>query len=237
MDSPVLVTGAGRRIGLHLVNTFREEGIEPVVHYHTRTEPVDQLERDGVTVLQGDFDHRDGILRFVERLDDNVNSLGGIIHNASMFDETEASLEEASEQYSNFFHVHMMAPYLINEGCLDLLKQSDRSPADIIMLTDMYVDRPEADIDIYGSTKAGLSNLVESGAQKYGPEIKVNGIAPGPVLFEEDAGEEYRQQVLDRTPLDREGGADSIADVVMMILENDFMTGAQIPVDGGRRLR
>lgn len=235
MGSNILITGAGRRIGLRLAEDLIEEGYDVIVHYHNRTEAIDRFEEDGVTVLQGDFDYDEGITSFIEELKDSVFSLSGIIHNASMYTSTPDDPAKAIKRYDRFYNVHMKAPYLINDRLEDLLIKSDRSPADIIVLTDIYADHPEPEIDLYSSTKAGLKNLVNSGARKFAPDVKVNAIAPGPVLFEEDSDEQYRDRVLDKTPMSREGRPDSISGVVTMILEHDFMTGAHIPVDGGRR--
>lgn len=236
MSKPILITGAGKRVGLHLARQLMKAEYDLVVHYHSHTEAIDEFKEQDIPVIQGDFDRPEGIHDFINRVKDITGDLRGIIHNASMYSNTSPELEKASEQFSNFFHVHMMAPYLINEGLLDRLEGTKSSPADIIALTDMYVNRPEPRIDTYSATKAGLKNLVESGAKKYAPGVKVNAIEPGPVLFGEDADQSYRENVLNKTPMEREGGPESIFDVVKMILENDFLTGTHIPVDGGRRL-
>lgn len=236
MTAPILVTGAGRRVGLHLAETLLEHDYQPLVHYHNRTDSVGELSDRGVPVIQGDFDHREGIFEFLDTVRDTVDSLGGIIHNASMFADTDPDLQTAASQFNDFFHVHMMAPFVLTEGLMELLEKSSRDPTDVIALTDMYADRPEPDVDAYCATKAGLASLVSSGAQKYAPEVKMNAVAPGPVLFEEGADEDYRRRVLEKTPMNREGGENSISEVVLMILEHDFMNGATVPVDGGRRL-
>ena len=109
-------------------------------------------------------------------------------------------------------------------------------PADIIHITDINVENPTPDFDIYGSTKAGLHNMTLALAKKFGPEIKVNAVAPGPVLFTQAHSDEVRQQILAETLLGKEGGPEPVYLAVKSLLMNPFITGASIPVDGGRRL-
>jgi dihydromonapterin reductase/dihydrofolate reductase len=130
----------------------------------------------------------------------------------------------------------MMAPFLINQGLQDRLQGDEDNPADIIHITDINVENPTPRFDIYGTTKAGLHNMTLALAKKLAPNIKVNAIAPGPVLFTESHSEEVRQAMMDETPLAREGGAEPVYLAIKSVLDNPFLTGVSIPVDGGRRL-
>jgi dihydromonapterin reductase/dihydrofolate reductase len=130
----------------------------------------------------------------------------------------------------------MMAPFLINQSLQPLLKGDSGSPADIIHITDINVENPTPRFDIYGTTKAGLHNMMLVMAKKLAPTIKVNAVAPGPVLFTTQHSDQVKQQMLDETPLAKEGGAEPVYLAVKSLLDNPFITGASIPVDGGRRL-
>ncbi|MDQ7072835.1 MAG: SDR family oxidoreductase [Gammaproteobacteria bacterium] len=125
---------------------------------------------------------------------------------------------------------------MINKGLQSLLQGEADNPADIIHITDINVENPTPEFDIYGTTKAGLHNLTLALAKKYAPAIKVNAVAPGPVLFTDQHSEATRKRMLAETPLAREGGAEPVYLAVKSLLDNPFITGVSLPVDGGRRL-
>ncbi len=236
MQKKVLITGASRRVGLHMARRLHEEGYSVLAHYRSETEGVQELRALGIDLIRADFDSRDNILDFVTHLRHQYRDLRAIIHNASSFAPTDDDLATAADQYEQFFYVHMMAPYLINQGLQDRLHGDDGHPADIIHITDINVENPTPNFDIYGTTKAGLHNMTLVLAKKYAPAIKVNAVAPGPVLFTALHSEEVKQNMLAETPLACEGGAEPVYLAVRSILTNPFLTGVSIPVDGGRRL-
>lgn len=236
MQKKVLVTGTSRRVGLHLAKRLHQDGYTVLAHYRSETDGVQELKNLGIETVRADFDSRDSILDFVTRLRHHYRSLRAIIHNASSFMATDDELARAAEQYEQFFYVHMMAPFLINQGLYDRLQGDDGNPADIIHITDINAENPTPRFDIYGTTKAGLHNMTLALAKKYAPNIKVNAIAPGPILFNESHPEQTRAEMLAETPLAREGGAEPVYLAVKSIFTNPFLTGASIPVDGGRRL-
>lgn len=236
MKQAVLVTGAGRRVGLHMAKRLLESGYQVLAHYRSRTDGIDELEALGVATIQADLQDKATILDFVSALRSRAETYRALIHNASAFMPTEASLADAADQYVQFFTVHMLAPYLISEGLAEQMQGAGDEPADIINITDINVENPTVKFDIYGTTKAGLHNMTVVLAKKLAPAIKVNAVAPGPVLFTESHSEEARQSMLAETPLAREGGPEPVFQAVKSLLENPYITGASIPVDGGRRL-
>jgi len=236
LENAVLVTGSGRRIGFHIASRLHQEGYTVLAHYRTHTDEIQVLEDLGIETIQADFNNSSAILQFVEGLKTRCAHFRALIHNASSFEPTSTELVTAAQQYEQFFNVHMMAPFLINQGLQDLLQGSEDMPADIIHITDINVENPTPKFDIYGTTKAGLHNMMLVMAKKFAPDIKVNAVAPGPVLFTEQHSADVQQQMLAETPLAKEGGVEPVYLAVRSILENPFMTGASIPVDGGRRL-
>jgi len=236
LEKVVLVTGAGRRIGFHLASRLHQEGYTVLAHYRTHTDEIQALQDLGVETIQADFNNSAAILQFVDDLQTRCTSFRALIHNASSFSPTADDLTAAAEQYEQFFNVHMMAPFLINQGLQSLLQSTDGEPTDIIHITDINVENPTPRFDIYGTTKAGLHNMMLVMAKKFAPQIKVNAVAPGPVLFTPQHSQEVQQQMLAETPLAKEGGAEPVYLAVKSLLDNPFITGASIPVDGGRRL-
>ncbi|MDT8310797.1 MAG: SDR family oxidoreductase [Methylophaga sp.] len=236
MHNPILVTGAGRRVGFHIAGRLQEDGYPVLAHYRTDTDDVQKLRDLGIAVIQADFADTAAILTFVQSLKTRFPQYRGIIHNASVFMPTETELAAAAAQYQAFFNVHMLAPFLINQGLAEQLQGENGDPADIIHITDINVENPTPRFDSYGTTKAGLHNMMLALAKKLAPQIKVNAVAPGPVLFTESHTEVARQAMLSETPLAREGGAEPVYLAIRSLLQNPFLTGVSIPVDGGRRL-
>ncbi len=236
LENAVLVTGANRRIGHHLAMRLHEEGYSIIAHYRTATAEIQTLSDRGISIVQADFVDSVAILQFCQALQDRCSSFRAIIHNASSFEATSSDLTVAAMQYQQFFNIHMLAPFLINEALRPLMQGQGDDPADIIHITDINVENPTPNFDIYGTTKAGLHNMMLVLAKKYAPQIKVNAVAPGPVLFTKQHSKTIRQQMLAETPLAKEGGAEPIYLAVESLLNNPFITGASIPVDGGRRL-
>jgi len=236
MQQTVLVTGAGKRVGYHLAKRLHQDGYQVLAHYRTETPEIQALTQQGIATIQADLGTPEQIMAFIAVLTTRSNHFRAVIHNASSFEPTSSDLAEAAEQYQQFFAIHMMAPYLINEGLKPYLKGEEGKPADIIHITDINVENPTPRFDIYGTTKAGLHNMTLALAKKLAPDIKVNAVAPGPVLFTEQHSEAVIKQMLAETPLAKEGGAEPVYLAVKSLLTNPFLTGCSIPVDGGRRL-
>lgn len=236
LENAILVTGAGRRIGHHLVLRLHQDGYTVLAHYRTHTPEIQALQDMGIATIQASLIDSQAILLFVDALKKQSSSFRALIHNASSFEATSDDLTVAAQQYEQFFNVHMMAPFLINQGLSSVLVGEDDKPADIVHITDINVENPTPRFDIYGTTKAGLHNMTLALAKKFAPLIKVNAVAPGPVLFTERHSPAVRQQMLDETLLAKEGGAEPVYLAVKSLLDNPFITGASIPVDGGRRL-
>jgi len=236
LENAVVVTGAGRRVGHHIAQRLHQDGYTVIAHYRMRTPEIQVLTELGITTVQAELSNSKEILAFVEQLKAHCQQFRAVIHNASSFEPTSDDLEQAVKQYQQFFTIHMMAPFLINQSIQPMLVGEGDDPADIIHITDINVENPTPAFDIYGTTKAGLHNMTLALAKKWGPKIKVNAVAPGPVLFTSTHTEETIEKMLDETLLKKEGGAEPVYLAVKSILTNPFLTGCSIPVDGGRRL-
>ena len=236
LKNAVLVTGAGRRVGHHIAQRLHQDGYTVIAHYRTLTPEIQALTKLGVTTIQADLSNSEAILVFVEQLKLHCQQFRAIVHNASSFEPTSEDVQEAAKQYQQFFTINMMAPFLVNQSLQTMMVGEGDDPSDIIHITDINVENPTADFDIYGTTKAGLHNMTLALAKKWGPKIKVNAVAPGPVLFTPSHAEATVNQMLDETLLKKEGGPEPVYLAVKSILSNAFLTGCSIPVDGGRRL-
>lgn len=124
---------------------------------------------------------------------------------------------------------------LINEGLFELLSATGDDP-NVIHITDIFAERPDPQYRTYTAAKAGLDNLALSYAQLWAPTVRVNRLQPGPILFLPEHSEEHKRKVLANTLLQREGGLQPVLDAIHLLINNAYMTGAVIKVDGGRFL-
>lgn len=234
--APILITGAGRNVGAHLARRLMADGRPVIVHYRTPTADVDALTAAGAATVQGDLDSAAGIHAVAVAVAAAAPRLGGIVHNASAFARTPDDTDDATADFERYWAVHMLAPWLLDRLLGPRLTGTAQRPADIVYITDIYADNPAPDFDVYCATKAGLQNLALSTAKRLAPAVKANVIQPGPIDFTEWHSEDDRDTILAGTPLGRTGGPEAIYRALRGILDNDYLTGAVIPVDGGRRL-
>ncbi len=232
----ILITGAGKRVGLHLAQTCWNNGYDVIAHYHTRTEAIDYLAQQEVVCVAADFSQTEAVAHLIDAVKARTTTLRAIIHNASAFETTASDLDLALRQMEHFFRVHMMASYHISQALSPLLMASESEHADIVQISDIYADNPNPLFDVYCASKAGAQNLALSLAKQFAPKIKVNVIQPGPILFKAWHDDAMREKVLAQTLLKKEGGVDAISVAVMAVLNNPYQTGSVIAVDGGRRL-
>jgi len=234
--SVALVTGAGRRLGYALAQTLQQGGYQVFAQYRTRTRQVEQLADVGVTLLAADLTIREQLAALIETVHARTSRLDLLIHNASCFAASTREVDDFPAQFESFFQLHMLAPAWMNERFRDLLSHDPGHPGNIIHITDICALRPDSAHHLYCASKAGLSNLTQSCARRYAPHIRVNEIAPGPILFAESHDAAHREKVLAQTPLGREGGLTPVLKAVDYLIDNPYVTGERIKVDGGRSL-
>ncbi|MDH4869309.1 dihydromonapterin reductase [Pseudomonas sp. BN515] len=231
--APILITGASQRVGLYCAERLLDEGQPVIISYRTERDGVRHLRERGATALAADFSSEAGILDFIEALKDCTDSLRAIVHNASDW-LTETPGHEA-DAFQRMFSVHMLAPYLINLHCEELLRRS--SPADIIHLSDDVARRGSEKRVAYCASKAGLDNLTLSFAARFAPHIKVNGIAPALVMFNADDDDAYRKKTLAKSALGIEPGPQVVYQGLRYLLDNSYVTGTTLTLNGGRHLK
>lgn len=231
--SPILITGAGQRVGLHCAERLLDDGESLIVTYRSERPGLVRLRERGALTLRADFSCEASILAFIAELKQHTDSLRAIVHNAS--DWLSETPGQEAEAFQRMFTVHMLAPYLINLHCAELLEKS--SPADIVHISDDVARKGSARRIAYCASKAGLDNLTLSFAARFAPAIKVNGIAPALVLFNENDDADYRAKTLAKSALGIEPGAEVIYQSLRYLLDNPYVTGTTLTVNGGRHLK
>lgn len=234
MTSPILITGAGQRIGLAFAHHCLDLGQPVIATYRTFRPAVEALEKAGATCIHADFASNEGIDKFLGLLKDRASSLRAIIHNASDW-MPESAETDPSDVMSAMMQIHAMAPYRINLACRELLESSD-STADIVHMTDYVVEKGSAKHIAYAASKAALENLTLSFAKLLSPRVKVNSLAPSLIMFNQQDSDAYREKTLKKSLMGIEPGVAVAVQTLQFLLDNPYITGRSIPLDGGRHL-
>jgi len=232
-DAPILITGASQRIGLHCAKRLLEDGHHVIATYRTERPGVEELQNLGATVLFANFATEQGIFQLIEQLQASTSSLRAIVHNASLWLCEEDGNE--GDTFTQQFNCHMLAPYLINLHCANLLRQS--SQADIVHISDDVTRKGSSKHMAYAATKAGLENLTLSFAARFAPEIKVNGIAPALIQFQPGDDIAYKTKTLAKSALGIEPGAEVVYQGLRYLLDNPYATGTTLAINGGRHIK
>ncbi|QLF92361.1 dihydromonapterin reductase [Pseudomonas sp. ABC1] len=230
--APILITGAGQRIGLYCAQRLLDEGQPVIVSYRQEREALDALRQRGAITLQADFADNQGILSFIERLKAQTTHLRAIVHNASDWHGDETG--QQADVFQRMFQVHMQAPYLINLHCAELLRHG--GAADIVHISDDVTRKGSKKHIAYAASKAGLENLNLSFAASLAPAIKVNAIAPALIQFNPTDDDEYRRKALAKSALGIEPGPQVIYQALRYLLDTPYVTGTTLAVNGGRHL-
>lgn len=235
----ILITGGAKRIGAAIVRLLHSQGMNIIIHYNNSSKEAIDLQNElndirenSIGLCSGNLaNHDDCELIFNEALK-IFGRIDALINNASNFFPTP--IESATEsQWDEIMAINLKAPFFLSKLCASQIKLHK---GDIINLIDIYADRPLHNHPIYIAAKAGLAALTKSLAQDLGPEIRVNGIAPGAILWPESGGtEEDKKNILSKTPIKKLGSPEDIASTALFFLRDaPFITGQIISVDGGR---
>ncbi|WP_150911847.1 dihydromonapterin reductase [Marinobacter halotolerans] len=234
MTSPILITGAGQRIGLAFAKHCLDRGQPVIVTYRSYRPAVDALQKAGATCIHADFSTGEGIDRFIPLLRDRTDSLRAIIHNASDW-MPESDDTDPANVMNAMMQIHAMTPYRINLALRDLLENSETT-ADIIHMTDYVVEKGSAKHIAYAASKAALENLTLSFSRLLAPRVKVNSLAPSLIMFNASDDDAYRKKTLKKSLMGLEPGVAVAVDTLQFLLDNPYITGRSIPLDGGRHL-
>jgi pteridine reductase len=235
-----LVTGAARRVGKAIALTLADRGAHVIITYHTsRVEALAtlrEIEARGVQgmVLQGNITRSSDVDSIVRHAIERFGRIDILVNNASNYYKTPfATLTE--EQWDDLVGTNLKGTFLVSKRVGDeMLKMG---VGKIINLADWAGLRPYKDFLPYCVAKAGVIALTTGLAKALAPHIQVNAVAPGSVMLPEDASASLREAIIRATPLKRIGAPSDIAQTVVFLVEgSDFITGAIIPVDGGRLL-
>ena len=237
----VLITGAARRVGAVIAHTLHAAGYDVALHYrHSAAEATalaDTLERQragSTLLLQGELADTAALPALVESLLAHYGRLDALVNNASAFYPTPVG-EATPTQWNELFASNAQAPFFLSQAAVPALREAQGG---IVNLLDIYAERPLANHPLYCMAKAALAAMTRSLALDLAPLVRVNGVAPGAVMWPSD-GKPYddQQAMLARTPMQRAGTPEDVASAVLWLLRDaPFVTGQVLRVDGGRTL-
>ena len=239
-ERPVaLITGAGRRIGAVIARTLHAAGYDLALHYRHSADDaralaneLEQQRSDSTLLLQADLADTPTLAALIERLLKHYGRLDALVNNASAFYPTPLGTATTT-QWDELFASNAQGPFFLSQAAIPALRETH---GNIVNMIDIYAERPLAEHPLYCMAKAALAAMTRSLALDLSPDIRVNGIAPGAVLWPSDGkGHDDQRAMLARTPLQRAGSPDDVASTVLWLLrDTSVVTGQIIRVDGGR---
>lgn len=238
----VLITGAARRVGRAIAKHFHQHGYNIIVHYRHSEQDANALvtqlntQRNASAVaISADLDNPAHYESLILHSYKAWHRLDVLMNNASTFFPTPISAAQLSD-WDALFHSNLKAPFFLAQSAAPFLRASH---GNIINITDIHAQKPLKNYSIYSCAKAGLRMLTQSLALELAPNIRVNAVAPGSVIWAEGknvASERQKQSLLKHTLLKRQVTPNEIAQAALFLAEHAGITGQTITVDGGRFL-
>jgi pteridine reductase len=236
-----LITGGVHRIGAEIARTLHGAGMRLVLHYRSSRAAAQQLQAelnqqrpDSVALVGADLLDFATLSAVINDAHSAWGRLDVLINNASSFYTTPLG-SVTEEQWHDLMGTNLKAPFFLSQAAAPHLKTARGC---IVNIVDIHAERPLKRFPVYSMAKAGLVMLTKSLACELGPEVRVNAVAPGAILWPEHEMDEVTQQrIISRTFLKRQGSPEDIARAVMFLIRDaDYTSGQVITVDGGRSL-
>jgi pteridine reductase len=238
----VLITGGAVRVGAAICRRLHAGGANLMLHYRASAgearllqAELNHIRAESVALIQADLLDLNKLPAVIDQTLQTFGRLDALVNNASSFFPTPVG-DITSQAWDDLIGTNLRAPLFLAQAAAPALKKSQGA---IVNIADIHAERPLKNFVVYSIAKAGLLGMTRSLARELAPEIRVNAIAPGPILWPDDASfdELSRQRIISHTPLKREGDPDDIAKAVRFLLDDaTYVTGETIRVDGGRHI-
>ena len=241
-DKVVLITGGAKRVGAAICRQLHAEGARLMLHYRNSAgearllqAELNHVREDSVALIQADLLDMTKLASLVEQCINRFGRLDGLINNASSFFQTPVG-DITPTDWDDLIGTNVRAPLFLSQAAAPALRKTQGS---IVNITDIHAERPLKNYVVYSVAKSALVGLTRSLARELAPEVRVNAVAPGPVIWpeENEFDELARQRIISHTPLRREGLPEDVAKAVHFLLaEASYVTGETLNVDGGRHV-
>lgn len=242
-----LVTGAAKRIGAEIARQLHEESFNLVIHYHRSekaanalVDELNEIREDSAVSIAADLNSLDQVINLAAQAQQKWRRIDLLVNNASSFYPTPIG-SASDEDWNQLINSNLKAPFFLAQALSDTLSENQGC---IINIADIYADRPLKKHSIYSIAKAGNLMLTKTLAQELAPKVRVNGIAPGAILWpvdsnknpEDQLSDDDKQKMLAKIPLQQRGQAQDIARTILFLTQSPYITGQILTVDGGRSL-
>lgn len=236
MSKAALITGGGKRLGKAMSLYLAERGYDIAIHYnHSDKEAKETAELisdigRNCEIFQADLSNIKEVRDLIPDVLEAFPECSILVNSASIFEDI--SFRDVTEEvFDRDFNVNFKAPFFLSQ---DFSKGNNSEL--IINMLDMRINKVETGHFSYNLTKKALRDFTTMAAKELGPQIRVNGICPGPILPPPDKDIKYLEKIAENTPLKKAGNPDYIISAVEYILDNPFVTGQCLFVDGGQHL-
>ncbi|WP_428240521.1 pteridine reductase [Gynuella sp.] len=239
----ILITGAAQRLGAETARYFHKEGYNVVIHCSGSTrrgqelvDTLNHLRPKSAALVRADLNHPDQINEMAEQAVAAFQEMHILVNNASTFYATPF-IDANLTQWQDLMEINLQAPFFLSRALYPELKKNKGS---IVNMVDIHGIRPLHEHNIYSMAKSGLIALTKSLALELAPDIRVNAVAPGAILWpeqESSMSDQAKQNILEKVPMKRTGAAIDIAEAVWFLgHQAQYITGQILAVDGGRTL-
>jgi len=243
-----LVTGAAKRIGAEIARQLHKENFNLVIHYHQSEKAARELvhelnerRENSAICIAADLNNLTEVNSLATQAQAHWQRIDLLVNNASSFYPTPIG-DASEDDWNNLMNSNLKAPFFLAQA---LAKNLGEQHGCIINIADIYADKPLKKHSIYSIAKAGNLMLTKTLAQELAPLVRVNGIAPGAILWPDDAhkkpedrlSDDNKEKMLAKIPLQQRGQAQDIARTILFLAQQaPYITGQVITVDGGRSI-
>ena len=236
----MLITGAAHRIGADIAQKAHADDYNIVLHYRgsqkqtqALKQQLNEIRENSCICIQADFNKQTDFKNLIEYIKTSFKRLDVLINNASEFFPTKPQ-ELTTDEYEKLFNSNVKGPLFLSKACYPLIKSVK---GNIINIVDIHADKPLKDYPVYSMAKAANKMMVKALAKEYAPEVRVNGISPGCIIWpKKQLSPLQKSKIINRIALAKHGDAKHIYQTITFLIQNSYVTGQIIKVDGGRSL-
>lgn len=239
-----LITGSARRIGAEIARTLHEAGMNVALHYNASEddalklcEELNSIRANSASAFRADLLEQESEKMLVANVVKSWGRLDALVNNASRFYRTHIG-KVTDYAWEDLMNSNVKAPFFLAQAAAPHLAEHKGV---IVNIGDIHGERPLRDYSVYSISKAGILMMTRVLAKELGPNVRVNAVSPGPIIWPEGVNvmtDEEKQKTIHSTVLRREGAPDDIANAVLFFVRDaTYVTGQILNVDGGRVMR
>ena len=233
-----LITGSAIRVGREIAQKLHKNDYNICVHYNHSSckaeklvEKLNKKRANSAFLIQDFLESKNSAKEVIQKFSKISQRIDLLVNNASVFYKNE--LDAPIEVWDTIHAINLRSIYFLSTGLGSLLKQSCGS---IINISDSNADFAREGYSIYSISKSGLNSLTRSLALELAPEVRVNGVAPGAIIWADNEEDTARKKIISKIPLNKIGHPNDIAEAVLFLAKSNYITGQTLNVDGGRSI-